>query len=153
MIPCGRLSIFFRSNFHAYLSETYMEIPKLKSNLINYELFHIQIIITIFVHSQIWANFFFFLMIYILVTVWESWKLKIFSENMWCTPTKQGTSDILCKIIFWYHCMEHTFSFILIPKLSSYSCFEIWSLVVKTIRGFSGSVIFAKLAFKSVLFL
>ena len=27
---------------------------------------------------------------------------------MWCTPSKQGTSDILGKMNFWYNCKEHT---------------------------------------------
>ena len=31
--------------------------------------------------------------------------------QMWCTTTKQGTSDILRKMSFWCHCKEHTFSF------------------------------------------
>ena len=42
---------------------------------------------------------------------------------MWCTPTKQGTSDILGEMRFWYHCTEHMFSFNLITKSSSYTYF------------------------------
>ena len=43
--------------------------------------------------------------------------------HMWCTPVKQGTSDILGKTSFWCHCMEHTFSFNLTPISSSYSSY------------------------------
>ena len=39
------------------------------------------------------------------------------------TPGKQGTSDILGKMSFWYHCKKHTFSFNLIPKWSLYSSY------------------------------
>ena len=38
---------------------------------------------------------------------------------MWCT---RGTSDILGKMSFWYHCKD-IFSFNLIPKSSSYSSY------------------------------
>ena len=33
--------------------------------------------------------------------------------DMWCTPQKRETSDILGKMSFWYHCncKEHAFSF------------------------------------------
>ena len=43
------------------------------------------------------------------------WTLLLWVK-MWCTPTKQGTSDILGKISFWYHCKGHTVSFNLIPN-------------------------------------
>ena len=67
----------------------------------------------------------------------------------WCTPTKQGTSDILGKMSFWYHCMEHTFSFNLIPKSSSYSSYLLrYDPVYKTVGGFSGSVILRNLPLK-----
>ena len=36
---------------------------------------------------------------------------------------KTGTSDILDKMGFWYHRKEHTFSFNVIPKSSSYSSY------------------------------
>ena len=39
-----------------------------------------------------------------------------------CEPTKQGRSDSLGKISFWYHCKQHTCSLSLIPKSSLYPC-------------------------------
>ena len=64
-------------------------------------------------------------------------------SQMWGTPIKQGTSNILGKMSFWYHCKEHTYSFNLIPKSSSQSSllFEIWPFMCETFSIFSGSVI------------
>ena len=58
-----------------------------------------------------------------------------------CTPTKQGTSDILNKMSFWYHFKEHIFSFDTKIKFIFLQLFEIWPLVNKTVSGFSDSVI------------
>ena len=71
--------------------------------------------------------------------------------KIWCTPTKQETSDFLDKINFWYYCKEHTFSFNLIPELSPNSCyfFEIWPFVYKIVSGFSGIVILRNWPLKS----
>ena len=43
----------------------------------------------------------------------------------------------------WFHRKEHTYSFDLAPKLSSYYSyfFEIWPFVYETLKGFSGRVI------------
>ena len=49
--------------------------------------------------------------------------INTFKTYMWCTPTKQGTSDILGKMSFWYHCEVYSFSFNLIQKSSSYSSY------------------------------
>ena len=70
---------------------------------------------------------------------------------MWCTPTKQGTSDILDKMSFWYGCKEHTFRCNLIPKSCRFIfllLFEIWPFVYKIVSSFSESVILKNFAFK-----
>ena len=56
------------------------------------------------------------------------------------TPTKQGTSDILGIMSFWYHCKEHTFNFI--PKSSPYSSYFL------RYNHLSGSVILRNLPLK-----
>ena len=56
-------------------------------------------------------------------------------------PTKQGVSEILGKMSFRNHHMEHTFSFNLIPNLFIPLHFEIGPFVYKTRSSFSGSVI------------
>ena len=71
------------------------------------------------------ASFFFFFFFFEL------------NSNMWATPTKQGTNDILGKMSFWYHCKEHTFSFNLI-KFILLLIFKIWPYVYTTLSGFSG---------------
>ena len=60
---------------------------------------------------------------------------------------KQRTRDILGKMSFWFHCREHTFSFNLIPKLSSYSSYFFRYDHLCT-RHFSGSVILRNLPLK-----
>ena len=55
------------------------------------------------------------------ITCWRSWHdIKV---EMWCNPTKQGTSDSSGKMRFQYQFKEHTFRFNLIPKSSSYTYF------------------------------
>ena len=49
--------------------------------------------------------------------------MKTSSLHLRGTPTKQGTSDILDEMSFWYHCKEHSYNFNLIPKTSSYSSY------------------------------
>ena len=58
-----------------------------------------------------------------LIIIMGNAKLVSNRIHMWCTPTKQETSDILGKMSFWYHCKEHTCSFHLIPKSNSYSSY------------------------------
>ena len=66
--------------------------------------------------------------------------MKVTLLYMWCTPQKQGTSDILGKMRFWCHCKGHTFSFDNKIKFILL-LFEIWPFVYKTGHCFSGSVI------------
>ena len=81
-----------------------------------------------------------------------SWQIKStimialaeYHPQMWCTPTRQGTSDILSKWVFgiivrsthsaliWF---DSKIMFILLLL------FEIWQFVYKTVGDFSGSVI------------
>ena len=62
-----------------------------------------------------------------LGSVVDKWDNCTQSNEALCYgPTKQGTSEILGKMSFWYHCKEHTHSFNLIPKSSSYSYFLIY---------------------------
>ena len=46
-----------------------------------------------------------------------------FHEYLYVMHSHKGTVDILSKNTFLYHCKEHTFSFILIPKSRSYSTY------------------------------
>ena len=46
-----------------------------------------------------------------------------FHEYLYVMHSQKGTVDILSKNTLLYHCKEHTFSFILIPKSRSYSTY------------------------------
>ena len=72
------------------------------------------------------------------------------NENMWGTPMKQGTSDILGKISFWYHCKKRTCSFNLIPKSSSYFSYFLRydHLCIRLYKRFLWKYDFEKSAFK-----
>ena len=52
---------------------------------------------------------------------------------MCCTPTKQGTCDILGKISFWYHCKESICFDVKIKFVLQ--LFEMWPFVFKTVKG------------------
>ena len=49
----------------------------------------------------------------------DGWFLYIPVIQLWSAPTKQGTSDILGKMSFWYYWKEHILNFNFVPKSSS----------------------------------